>query len=685
MQRIITLIVISFILTQSLFSQEQTVGLFINNSPSFNGYTLFNPMRSNTTYLIDNCGRKINTWISNYKPKMSVYFLESGHLLKTCKTDELSGYSARLEKYNWNGDLVWSYNFNGDNFDPHHDVEPLPNGNILIISHDIRTPAEAILAGRIPDNIGNEFWSEKIVEIQPIGIDEAIIVWEWYVWDHLIQDYDITKNNYGVINEHPELFNINYSVKLGPNTFVDWIHLNGIDYNSELDQIIISSRNISELYIIDHSTTTAEAADHSGGIYGKGGDIQYRFGNPVAYDRGTIEDRKSFFQHDARWINSIDPDDGKILFFNNQAGTDSSTVCVFNPPIDSPGFYTNPGSDAFGPDEFDWVYGSTEIFSSNISGVQRLPNGNTLICAGTSGKFREVNVDGHVVWEYINPDGLNGPVDQGVPPTLNNVFKINRYAPEYSGFEGLELIPGDLIELNPWPSDCEISTDTSAFINLNVFLEGPFNGMEMNNELYSSDLVEYNQPFNTEPWNYQGTEILSESLNDQVVNWLLIELRDSENAPLADPSKIMDRQAVLLLKNGTVVNYKGESDLKFYNSITNSLFVVIYQANHLPIISSNPLYNEITTLKYDFTSAEGQVLGGSLSHSEIGGGIWGMAAGNGFPDLQVDDLDKFNVWIIQSGMSGPFQGDFNLDTQVNNIDKIDFWIKNLGMESQVPQ
>jgi len=249
----------------------------------------------------------------------------------------------------------------------------------------------------------------------------------------------------------------------------------------------------------------------------------------------------------------------------------------------------------------------------------------------------------------------------------------------------LELIPGDPIELNPWPSDCEISTDTSAFVNLSIFLEGPFNGVDMNNQLYSTGLVEYNQPFDTEPWNYHGTEILSEPLNDQVVDWLLIEFRDSENALLADPSTIMDRKAVLLLKDGSVVNYKGETGLKFYNSILNSLFIVVYQTNHLPIISSNPLYKEQETLKYDFTLSEGAVSGGSLSHKEIGAGIWGMAAGNGLPDYHINDSDKINIWEIQSGKSGSQQGDFNLDTQVNNIDKDDFWIDNSGMESQVPQ
>ena len=78
-----------------------------------------------------------------------------------------------------------------------------------------------------------------------------------------------------------------------PTGVADWMHANAVDYNEDLDQIMISAREFNEVWIIDHSTSTAEAASHSGGMYGKGGDLLYRWGNPEAYGRGDSTDRVS--------------------------------------------------------------------------------------------------------------------------------------------------------------------------------------------------------------------------------------------------------------------------------------------------------------------------------------------------------------------------------------------------------
>ena len=141
-----------------------------------------------------------------------------------------------------------------------------------------------------------QMWSESIFEIKPIGSDSAEIVWEWHLWDHLVQDVNPNLSNYGVISEHPELLNINLGqVGFGMSSFgsdnADWIHFNSIDYNPYLDQIVLSSRMMNEIYIIDHSTTTQEAASHSGGNSGKGGDFLYRWGKPQNYIEVTETDR----------------------------------------------------------------------------------------------------------------------------------------------------------------------------------------------------------------------------------------------------------------------------------------------------------------------------------------------------------------------------------------------------------
>ena len=222
----------------------------------------------------------------------------------------------------------------------HHDIYPLPHGNILVLAATIMTNAEAVQAGRNPANLvdGNLF-NEQIVELQPVGNNSANIVWEWNIKDHLIQDFDGSKDNFGSVESNPQLLDINFLGSLsGIN---NWLHVNSIQYNADLDQIVLSSRHMNEIYIIDHSTSTAEAATSSGGIYNKGGDFLYRWGNPQAYRQGDQNDQKLFGQHYPHWIPNGLADAGKLILFNNGfSRTPSfSEVFILDPPTDSPGFY----------------------------------------------------------------------------------------------------------------------------------------------------------------------------------------------------------------------------------------------------------------------------------------------------------------------------------------------------------
>ena len=110
-------------------------------------------------------------------------------------------------------------------------------------------------------------YSEMILEVNPTNNQ---IVWEWRAWDHLIQDTDTNLPNYGIISQNPHRLNINYNTANLSNN-LDWIHANSLDYNSDLDQIIINSASWGEFWIIDHSTTILEASDSVGGYSGKGG------------------------------------------------------------------------------------------------------------------------------------------------------------------------------------------------------------------------------------------------------------------------------------------------------------------------------------------------------------------------------------------------------------------------------
>ena len=285
-----------------IFCQNQTVGLFQYDAGSYDGYTLFSP--SENTYLIDNCGRLVHSWQSTYPPGLSVYLLEDGSLLRTCRISNSifsgGGSGGRVEKKDWNNNLLWSYDFSSSAYYQHHDIEPMPNGNILVLCWEYKSLIDVILSGRDPSSLAdNELWPSYILEVQPQGNNGINIVWEWHLWDHLVQEFDPSKPNYGIVANHPELLDINFYKGNGKK---DWLHCNSIDYNQQLDQIVIGSKTLNEFYIIDHSTTTAEAATHSGGNSGKGGDILYRWGNPESYNNGTATDQKLFGQHNVHWI-----------------------------------------------------------------------------------------------------------------------------------------------------------------------------------------------------------------------------------------------------------------------------------------------------------------------------------------------------------------------------------------------
>jgi hypothetical protein len=332
-----------------------------------------------------------------------------------------------VEISDWNGSLLWWFEYTSDQHCLHHDVKMLPNGNIMMIAWEYKSSAEAIAAGRNPSTIPmGQMWPDHLIEVKPTGVSGGTIVWEWHLWDHLIQDFDSTKANYGVVQDHPELVDINY----GGLALSDWTHTNAVDYNEELDQIMVSVCYFNEIWIIDHSTTTQEAASHSGGRYGHGGDLLYRWGNPQTYRMGSGNDQQLFGQHDAQWIKPGLPGAGDILVFNNGRGRpsgDASSADEITPPLNANGTYNRQLGAAYGPASAQWSYmadSPNDFYAINLGGVQRLPNGNTLICDGPHGRFFEVTREKEVVWEFTNqvPD----PVD-------SHVFKCHFYVPDYPG------------------------------------------------------------------------------------------------------------------------------------------------------------------------------------------------------------------------------------------------------------
>jgi hypothetical protein len=479
MNKFFSLLTLVLFFVNSSFSQsyaQKTFGLKKKLSGNDeNGYILFSPMNCDTTYLINKCGQKVHQWTTLSPPSLSSYLTSDGHLIKTGVHSDTSfltagGKGGYIEEYDWFGKLLWRYEVFNDSLTQHHDIEIMPNGNILVLAWHHITKTKALDLGRRPENFqqgiaGDQLWGERIIELRPIGKDSAEIVWQWDLFDHIIQDVDSSKPNYGVISEHPELMNINYATNL--KTY-DWIHANSVAYNAKTDQIIISTHNISEVWVIDHSTTKAEAGTHQGGNSGMGGDIIYRWGNPEAYGWGTKNDRKMFKQHDAHWIPGGYLDSGKIMIFNNGQERDTfySTVDVFQIPDLSNNAYkmTLP----YGPNNFSWTYKDsipTAFFSIVISGASRLPNGNTLICSGVQGRFFEVTPKKKIVWEYKSPLVGNEISADG---SLGNgfVFRCSFYPNTFGAFRNKNLTSKGAIERNSRPYTCNYENVAPKLVRL---------------------------------------------------------------------------------------------------------------------------------------------------------------------------------------------------------------------------
>ena len=287
-------------------STSQTVGLFLNTSNAWPGYTLMAPMHHTNTYLLNNAGEVVHLWTSTYEPGRSAYLMTNGHLFRAGMVKQGGpstggGEGGRVEDYDWDGNLVWAIDYFSPTYIHHHDFKVLPNGNVLLLVAEKKTLAEVIAAGFNTNLLDPSIFTQGymlpacLVEVTPTRPYGGTVVWEWHLWDHMIQDYAPTKNNDdSVVADHPERIDVNGTGMKIPQF---WNHVTGIDYNAQLDQVMLSIRGNSELFVIDHQLTTAQAAGTNGGRYSKGGDILYRWGNPAQYNRGTSANQQLYQQH----------------------------------------------------------------------------------------------------------------------------------------------------------------------------------------------------------------------------------------------------------------------------------------------------------------------------------------------------------------------------------------------------
>ncbi|MEC9477286.1 MAG: aryl-sulfate sulfotransferase [Planctomycetota bacterium] len=459
----LTLLLTLLFASHMAIAADPVLGWLGSTPDSFEGYTLMSPGSSTTTYLLDNSGRVVHSWEGDYRPGLSVYLLENGNLLRSGKVPvtppdmNSGGWGGLFQLLDWDSNILWEYQYSNPEVQQHHDVEMLPSGNVLVLAWEMKSATEAIAQGRNPALLNNDqLWPDHIVEVSQTGPNSGEIVWEWHAWDHLIQDFDPAQANFGVVADHPELININ---AVG-NNGSDWLHGNSIDYSPELDQIVISIRALDEIWIIDHGTTTAQAAGHTGGNQGVGGDLLYRWGNPQNYDSGQASDQLLFGQHCAEWIPPGFPGEGNISIFNNgngRPGPDFSEVLEIEPPVDSTGAYSLLATGAYGPDAPIWAYSNPgNFFSGFISGARRLLNGNTIICDGPTGFLFEVTPAQEIVWSYEVPVSNGIARAQGNPIAGGNtLFRTQRFALDHPFLAGRDLTPGAPVETYPDPADSD--------------------------------------------------------------------------------------------------------------------------------------------------------------------------------------------------------------------------------------
>lgn len=361
---------------------------FLDPDLAHDGYVLMNPIDAHSFHLIDKEGAVLHTWNIPTDLRFDAQMLPDGRILANLE-QALGGtqtrfYGGELKIINPDGTFDWEMTWSGLTTISHHDLEMLPNGNILFIAVDGYDPVSAATMGY---SAGTALLSESLIEVDPATQE---VVWRWNAADHFIQDHDSETANFGDPAQHPERIDLNYGPVLDFQAG-DVFHANGIAYDAGRDLVFLSVNNYSEVWVIDHATTTEEAA-------GSGGDLVYRFGNPEAW-RNAAAARLFWTQHHPNFIAEGLPGAGHLMIFMNgfpyQGRTLEQSVVY---ELALPGELTQAPGVANEPTVF-WSWTHEDLYGHHLGSAQRLPGGNTLITEGDYG-YWEVTGDGQVAWKY---------------------------------------------------------------------------------------------------------------------------------------------------------------------------------------------------------------------------------------------------------------------------------------------
>jgi len=423
------------------------------DSRAFDGYIFYSTHDTNrgrtvgnTTWLLNSLFQPVHRWDSEHHAHEGVgpYLLENGLVVRPFSKGNwlymenfyVASFTS-LEIIDWDGNQLWEFDYcTPKRHCMHHDIEPMPNGNILLIVNDFKTHEEAESIGFKPTN-DRAIAFQRIIEIEPNLKDGSTrIVWEWDILDHIVQDLYPDRPNYGKPSEHIGKIDVNYvgkSTKFIPGSVK---HFNAISYNEERDQILVSNFGTNEIFIVDHSTTTKEAQTDKGGASGQGGDLIYRWGNPNAYGMAGIQSRQLFKQHDAAWIPKGIPRKGDISIFNN--GVNRKPMYTAYIELKLPKLrnsnYQRARNKPFSPIapayEFSQFAGDEPevFFAPFMSGARRLPNGNIFGVSGIVSGMFEVTDKGEEVLRTV-------------PGSRSTFYRAYKFPKDYPAFNSRNLAP----------------------------------------------------------------------------------------------------------------------------------------------------------------------------------------------------------------------------------------------------
>lgn len=381
---------------------------------AYNSFVLFSG-GDNTAHLIDLNGNSVHDWKDAAAHSTlidpAVNGGKLGHVFVTLETTEGKGtdlvpgqVNRRVTKtvgeLDWDGKVVWSFGDKapGGAAQQHHDWARLPNGNTVILANLVH-PVKGFKQPQVLDDV--------IYEVNPAGE----VVWKWVASEHL-NEFGFTPAELKLVRNAPiaDVFHVNNLKVVGPN---HWFTAG--DKRFDLENLLFDARNANFIAIIDK----------------KSGKITWRLG---PHYKAASEDQQQArnvprpvdqisAQHDAHIIPEGLPGAGNLLVFDNQglAGyptaavprTGGSRVLEID-PVKNQVVWQYTGEDSGGP---AWSFRST-----HISAARRLPNGNTFIDEGQSGRLFQVTHDGDIVWEYVNPYPKVGKDAVTGKPTISHAL-----------------------------------------------------------------------------------------------------------------------------------------------------------------------------------------------------------------------------------------------------------------------